>query len=140
MVRESISRLGLVTIHLISGSLLVSLLIVIIYDSGISEILLKKKSEKRISKIRREWLRQRYKEKLTFTSVLFYCSLFLICLQGLLLCSIRYTSWGRFLPDEIGVVIVHDLFSKVFLVVFFVKYYLAFTKWARELLSYLREH
>ncbi|MCP4753692.1 MAG: hypothetical protein GY866_22640 [Proteobacteria bacterium] len=135
------SRIGISTIHIYCGIVLIIVLVTLLYDSlyGFSARSMVRFSEQ--EKSRKPILSQlKFDTYRRVVDCVFYTFLSLFCCFGLLIYSMKFSSWTPPFPDITDIIIVHESMGWLFLSVVLVKYYLTITEWIQESVRYLREY
>ncbi len=137
-VLDFFSRIGIATVHIYTGFLLILLLAILFYDL-VFRYLTRQNGNKLIKNVQTTILgRIKSITPRTFIDYIFYLSLLFMCLVGLLLYSYRFSFEIDCAPDQTTVAIVHSICGWFFLSVVPIKYYLSLTRWYEELIAYLR--
>ncbi|MCP4295796.1 MAG: hypothetical protein GY786_09335 [Proteobacteria bacterium] len=135
---QYVKRIELVTLHYLSGIALAIILLIIIYNF-VYHFLMKDdfKGERLIAISTFYNIRQ--STPLFIVELTFYLTLTLVCLNGLLLLFIKYTSFQEYFSLSHNLIILHQFLGWFFLSIVLLKYYLVLVKWYENIIKYLRE-
>ncbi len=130
-------RLGLMSLHVFCGFILILFLFIIAYNYLLTTIFKKNNREEKIAGL--NILPAQEFGKRFLVDFLFYLSLFLVCFLGILYYVIKvYALEGIFFSQNVAS-LIHVIVGWFIISIVFIRYYLTTIQWFREVSYYLRE-
>ena len=136
-IYNHLKRIELITLHYLTGIALTTTLTIISYHFCYKLLSQKKNSKQNLRLF--FWSTVKIDTFGKLIDVLFYTSLVISCITGLSLFLSKYTYLGNSISYNSISIIIHELFSWLFLSVVILKYYLFAIKYYEHIISYLRE-
>ncbi len=138
-ITEIMSHIGLSSIHVFCGFLLIVVSIVLTYDFIIGRISHSGTGDHSKSTLSTFFHGAGFSDNSVVIDRLFYFFVFLTCFFGLLLHYVKLTAFHSFLINETIIQIMHETIGWLFISVIFIRYYRLTVRWFGEIKRYLRE-
>ncbi len=136
-IMEEASHIGLSSIHVFCGFLLIIVSIILTYDFVIARQSVFNANEHH--GLSRFLPGAGQSGDSALIERLFYFFIFLTCFFGLLLHYIKVTAFRSFIINEISIQIIHETIGWFFLSIIFIRYYRLSVRWFGKIKKYLRE-